>query len=332
MFIAEYIKKMRDIQQLLLEYLENDDSDEQYSQNLDKIKDFELNLNEHDLKLFLHLISQISTNHHRCNNFLDKIETIIKIYEEDIKKYFSNFSIFNIFRSNKRILLFLFKEKIIIPDDLIYGMITSKKYARRNYPEYFFHEFKSFYPQNYIKKLLSENPDLDDQNYKSYEEKRKIGENDSYICELIRNDSIKEFIIYVNKKNLYLSSIISPSIYETNPLFLKNEASIIEYAAFFGSIQIFNYLRMNNVELTENLWIPTIHSQNAELIHLLEENQVKPIRYKNYGECCSYQCCVPKFIKNSKDCIYESIKCHHIEIMNYLKSNLSNETNDSNFK
>ena len=29
-------------------------------------------------------------------------------------------------------------------------------------------------------------------------EKRRIGENDSYICQLIRQDSIKEFVFYVN--------------------------------------------------------------------------------------------------------------------------------------
>ena len=123
MFINEYIKKMRNIQELLLGYLESDDSDGESSENLNKIKDLEINQDKYDFKLFLHLISQISANHHRCNNFFEKIETILKNYEEDLKKYFSEIDIFNIFRNNKRILLFLFEEKIIIPNDLIYGMI-----------------------------------------------------------------------------------------------------------------------------------------------------------------------------------------------------------------
>ena len=322
---------MRKIQELLLGYLENDDSADQYFQNANIINDLEIIQNKYELKLFLHLISQISANHHRGNNFFTKIETFLKIYEDDIKENFSDFSIFNIFRNNKRILLFLFEEKIIIPNDLIYGMITSNKYKKRKYPEYFFPEFKSFYPQNYINELISKNPDLEEQNYSLYFEKRKIGENDSHICNLIRNDSVKEFIIYVNKTNLHLSDIIiKQSIYETNPLFLKNQASIIEYAAFFGSIQIFNFLKMNNVELTENLWIPAIHSQNADLIHLLEENHVEPLRFKNDGYGCSFQC-LQTSIKNNKDYIAESIKCHHIDIMNYLISNLNSESGNPNF-
>lgn len=32
-------------------------------------------------------------------------------------------------------------------------------------------------------------------------QKRKVGENDEFICELIRSDLIKEFIVHVNKTN-----------------------------------------------------------------------------------------------------------------------------------
>lgn len=54
----------------------------------------------------------------------------------------------------------------------------------------------------------------------------------------------------------------------------KKSISIIEYASFFGSIQIFQYLIMNKVELKPSLWLYAIHSQNAELISLLEENKI----------------------------------------------------------
>ena len=76
-----------------------------------------------------------------------------------------------------------------------------------------------------------------------FDEKLKIGENDSYICHLIRNDSIEKFVIFVNQTNLNLSSQIKSSIFETNLFLIKNdETTLIEYAAFFGSIQIFQYL------------------------------------------------------------------------------------------
>ena len=53
----------------------------------------------------------------------------------------------------------------------------------------------------------------------SFKEKWKIGENDSYICTLIRSDSIENFITYVNRTNFSLSSKIKPSVYETNLFF-----------------------------------------------------------------------------------------------------------------
>lgn len=107
------------------------------------------------------------------------------------------------------------------------------------------------------------------------------------------------------------------SIFETNPLLIQKRSKIIEYAAFFGSIQIFQYLLMNNVELTPSLWLYEIHGRNPEIIHLLEENHVEPYD-KTYTE----------YFK-------ESIKCHHNEIAKYIEINLLKEKiemNESNFK
>ena len=93
-------------------------------------------------------------------------------------------------------------------------------------------------------------------------ELKKLGENNSYISELIRNDSIDEFIIYLNKNPNLLSTTI--------------ESSLIEYAAFYGSIQIFRYLFINGIELKPSLWLYTVHGRNLELIHFLEENHIDP--------------------------------------------------------
>ena len=38
-----------------------------------------------------------------------------------------------------------------------------------------------------------------------FEEKRQKGENDSYVCSLIRNDSVEEFVTYLNQTNLSFS-------------------------------------------------------------------------------------------------------------------------------
>ena len=105
-------------------------------------------------------------------------------------------------------------------------------------------------------------------------EKRRIGENDSYICQLIRQDSIKEFVFYENSAKICLRRKIEPSIFETNLFLIENEPTLIEYAAFFGSIKIFNYLRIHNVDLKSSLWIYSIHSNKIQMIHLLEDLEV----------------------------------------------------------
>lgn len=44
------------------------------------------------------------------------------------------------------------------------------------------------------------------ESYINHAERKEKGENDSYICQLIGNDSIEEFIIYINKSNFSLTN------------------------------------------------------------------------------------------------------------------------------
>ena len=123
---------------------------------------------------------------------------------------------------------------------------------------------------------------------------------------MIRKDSIKEFIVFVNKNDYSLKSTIKSSIYETNHFLINKECTLIEYAAFFGSIQIFNYLKLNGVALNKKIWNFAIHGENIEMIHILEENVNKDL---------------------SKNDIMMSIKCHHNDIAKYLIDNFFQNSN-----
>ena len=106
--------------------------------------------------------------------------------------------------------------------------------------------------------------------FENYDLKRQEGENDSFIY--LFNDT-KRFnwcIQFIVAYNCYsLSRQITPSIFETNSFLIERKnTTLIEYSAFFGSIQIFKYLMMNEVELTESLWLYAVHSKNAELIQM----------------------------------------------------------------
>ena len=318
--LQQYLGEMKTIQCHILDFIDDEINKEENFQNIQIIfedENFCCTLNK--LKLVLRMIANISNDHHRELDFFDKIEKIIILLKENIKKYFSNSDIFNIFKINKKIFLFLIEEKMIIIDDHIAKKIlTTEKFIEQNYPQYFVPEIKPFvnekwFPndiRDFIKKDLPDN----------YDNLRKKGENESYICTLIREDLVTEFIAHINRNDISLRSTIERSIYETNHFLIeKKNISFIEYSVYSGSIQIFQYLLREGVELTPSLWLCAVHGKNAEIIHILEENHIEP-EDKNY-----------------KDCINESIKCHHNDIATYIKNNLSTQEEEeidfkNNFK
>lgn len=79
-----------------------------------------------DMIIFFKFVLQISNNHRRCTNFFDKIKPIIGFFVDDIKKNFSNSEIFEIFRSNNTILLFLVENQIVTLDDSIISKIDNE--------------------------------------------------------------------------------------------------------------------------------------------------------------------------------------------------------------
>lgn len=306
----QYLDDLKSIQENLLSFLENETNEEENYQNLQKkIADQKIFDDKPKFKSLLHLLHKISNNHHRGPNFFTKIERIFTSIKSHITKYFNNWEIFRIFKSNKRILLCLVEEQIMAFDEQIIHEIKKKrKYAFMDYLQYFEPEIK----KNYIEQ--DEKEETKKEIPENFYELRKIGENESQICKLIREDMIKEFIIFVNKNSISPNSLIQKSIYETNPCLYKNpKISLIRYATFFGALQIFKYLQIEGCEINCFLMFLAIHSLNAELIKLLEDNfdeKVKTDEEENF--------------------LIESIKCHHIEIANYFINNyFQNEIQNS---
>lgn len=303
-----YINKMKRIQNDLLDFIDGmEDNLNDQTIIIKTVNDSKALENRYEFKSFLYLILKIATNHCFASKFFNKISNILIYFKDPIKQSFSNIEIFDIFESNRKLLLLLIKNEIIIIDDTIYSKITSRINKNRLYHKYFYPEIKSFLSESTSNSILSELPE-------NFEEKREIGENDSKICELIRNDLHKEFIIYVNQTNYPLNSHIKLSIFETNDFILKNkgETTLIEYAAFFGSIGIFNFLAMKNVQMSPSLIRYAIHGGNVEIIRRLEEEKI-----------CSNE-------EYYKIGLKESIKCHHNEIADYFLNNFGNENDDQN--
>ena len=303
--LQEYIQQKKEFYDILIDFLQNEDEDN--INNADELYDLLQNtiLKEdiEDTKTVLRVILKISNNHRRNPNFDKKIEQILSLFIDQLKQNFSNSEIFELFKSNKRILLFLIKKEIIKVDKPIVNHMLSKV----TYCEFFYPEIKNFLNENDRKRIEEKLMKIDSNILTYFDEYCKTGDNNSYISSLIRQDLIDDFVAYFNQANISLSTTkIERSVFETNSFLLKQkEVSLIQYASFFGSVQIFKFLQFNGVELNPSLWFYAIHGQNPEIIHILEDNHIEPSD-KTYEEC-----------------LIESIKCHHNAIANYIENNLS---------
>lgn len=145
---------------------------------------------------FLKTVLCIADNHHRQPSFFNNIEQILIYIKDELKQTLSNDEIYIFFQSNKQIVLILFKEKIIIPTiNIWYQINTLTQPYLSLFSDFYIPELGQFMEKGENNKI---------EKWTDYDKKRLVGENDSYICELIRNDSAIEFISYVNRSKISL--------------------------------------------------------------------------------------------------------------------------------
>ncbi|KAK8839668.1 hypothetical protein M9Y10_032041 [Tritrichomonas musculus] len=327
MEIQDLVNYKKEFYEALLSFIDSENENNEEKNNLSIFLEKQrLGENKEELRSLLRLIKKIGNNHYRGSHFIDKIEQIFILLEESIKQNFTNLEIYDIFKNNNLLLLSLYQINLLIFDDQVVTSIIQslKQFILRKRAEIFIKKFNDhqkqtksflnlpyFYPElksklnmTLIQSVENFIKETDPEALNNFEERRKSGEQYSYISQLIRNDSLDDFILYMNQVNLTFSSKLKISIFETNSFLLNHEPTLIEYAAFFGSIQIFKYLLIKNAELNPSLWLFAVHGRNAEIIHLLEENDVKP------------------FDKSYNECLKEAIKCHHNDIADYIIDNI----------
>lgn len=302
MEFQEYLNKIKDFHTSILEFIDDiGDATESFTDLEHYLKFLKKPEKRKELIIFLKMLSKIGDNHHRTANFFNRFETIFEFFKEEIKQTLSNSEILDIFGNNKRILLILIEKGIFS----IEPSIISPHKEDMIFIDYFSPEIQKLEDVNHlIQDRIKAN--LAKYDLKTFNEKRHDGNNDSYISQLIREDRIEEFITHVNQTNLSLSKTqIEPSLFDTNSHFFQTEKkkiiypTLIEYSAFYGSIQIFQYLLMNNVEIKESLIIHAIHGRNHEIIRLIEEKY-------------------PDIANEYRRCLIEAIKCNHNDIAEYF--------------
>lgn len=221
---------MQRLELQIIEKSDNEDDDDKGFQNLQNYLDTQrYEGNKPELEHFLHLILIISMNHFRCPNFFQKIEKILTISSKYYKPTFSDEELFYIFKESKPILLFLLKTNIIVINEIIFKNLLSYSEPKDGEIYYYFYpELKSIITTGTIESIQEESYEIKlNEDIEIFERNRQQFENDSYICSLIREDLVEDFIQYVNKNSISLESEINPSIFDANSMFIEKDPTLM---------------------------------------------------------------------------------------------------------
>ena len=127
MEIESLIKKMKDINSALIDFIEaTDDHEVEFKTLIDFFEKQQILENKDEIQLSFQLISKISDNHHRTSDFFDKLEKIFKYLIKDIPSPISYF-IPDYTNYNKRILFLLLEKGFIKPDETFLNQYLQSK-------------------------------------------------------------------------------------------------------------------------------------------------------------------------------------------------------------
>ena len=277
-----YINSMTVIYTAIINFIEKEEYEEKdYKQMIQLVKDQKIKENIQKLKETLLIILCISNNHFKNSFFFERIEKLLLIFKDVIGKIFTNIDLFNFCSKNKNILLILIKLKLLTIDQQITDILTSKLYRKQKYLFYFYPEIKKFLDGTMKKKIEGIIDLTCNRNIGIFKQKRQNGVNTDLLCELIRNDSIDEFLKKFDTKIMNFDTLVIKSRFETDKFLFQNYPSLIQYAAFYGAVKIVKYYLNKKIDYDSSLWIYAIRGNKFEIIHLLEEKRIKPKIYLN---------------------------------------------------
>ena len=95
--------------------------------------------------------------------------------------------------------------------------------------------------------------------------------NSKKIFKILRNDNLEKLQEISTQNNFNFNQKIEPSLYERYSFINNYNVSLIDYCAFFGSINCFKYLLLNGASVQNTLKY-AIAGGNLEIIHLCEQN------------------------------------------------------------
>ncbi|KAK8878176.1 hypothetical protein M9Y10_004941 [Tritrichomonas musculus] len=277
------------------------------STNIQEAKQY-LNENEffNDKQSIKQLLFTIDAVSHARPNTIPYLCELLVYSSEHIKKFYKSSDVAPIFHNNQ-IYLTLYQCNIIDIDSLVSisrcGFATFLFFAK---------ELEEKAPSFYYGRLQKSS--IIRRCIKSEE---KSGNHQQNICEKeedpltvsIQKDDIIQFQDILSHSNISINSQTRYSINQANEF--ANEGydlpSLIEYAAFNGSVKIFKFLWMKEAEMSENILKMAIFGGSYEIIHLIES----------------------KNIVFDKSALNTAIEYHRNEIVDYIHNSFEIELNNS---
>ncbi|OHT11575.1 hypothetical protein TRFO_18941 [Tritrichomonas foetus] len=264
---------------------------------------------------FIRMVSYTSLIRPSNSTIFTKITSLIDdLYEKHcLNELFYPATIFELFRNNKRLILYLLEKQHI---DIT--LITNEIHSRYNmdYFVYFLPEIKKFNFSIYKQLKTEFRSDLKYYKLKNIIKKpnrkelykNRDGDN---IRKIIQNDDLDSFLkIIASNETFNLNSKIR-MLFESNEILIKDYEGItlLDCSIFYGSINIFKYLRLNKADYSSQSLLFSIVGGNIEILHILEE-ETQP-NFSDYH-------------------LFQAVKYHQLDIMDYIMS--SNSFDASNYR
>lgn len=296
--IIEITKEMANIQEMLISLI-NEELDIDSFLTFFRNRYTKSNNKKYFLNDLLNLIKSVDKSVLSTTKKSVIYQILTKLSVE-IEQNFTEENLFSLYQNNEIILLYLLENHII-------SIEMIRKNINYYWNKYFFPEllesnkilFFQFYSKNRV--LNDKSNIINDYltNISEFKIYRHENHSEDPIARLIRNDQIDTFIDTFEKMKIDLFSYkIKQSFFENQCIFYN--VDLINYAAGFGSLQIFKYLLMKKVKINKSIHKYAIIGGNYEIIHILEENN----------------------IEFNSDSITTAIQYNQNEILNYLHSTI----------
>ena len=208
-----------------------------------------------DINIYFHFMNSIGKKEEEIKSVHKLIDTFIK-YILDYGSYVSDY----------------------ILENMIEQKIVDSKITSNSKSLYFAHyktksELDDLKDEPFSEQFFENIDTLQKDNWKLHKKFVLEGRNPLEIANLIRNDDVEKLQEISSQVDFDFDQAVEPSLYERCS-FINQEGgyiSLIDYAAFFGSVKCFKFLLLNDSELI-NTAKYAVAGGNFEIIHLCEQN------------------------------------------------------------